>query len=251
MICCITDMFTYRYCEKATFLLKSFSGTYSLAVLIRAISVNQLRSPQKCNSSGVMWLKPHALAAKHREESGSDQLHQHWQNFFDKSPKVKDSVDMTKASCTRFPTRIKCKHSVRGWGVFTSQSCWLTLKHQLMINMLMNHPFTVLFFTCCYEAIGFDVISAYLNVFFVCFFNNKEFMWRRHAELKPHSWFVEQLNKTVDHSVFLPPDWLDYALNRDVSSPRANSCTFPLQTERASNLVHSYCSPFLHHFMYS
>lgn len=65
--------------KKATFLLKSFPGTYSLAVLIREISANQLRSPQKCNSGWVMWLKPRALAAKHREESGSDQLHQHGQ----------------------------------------------------------------------------------------------------------------------------------------------------------------------------
>lgn len=247
MIWWITDMFTYRHCEKGYIVTP---GAYSLAVLIREISGNQLRRPQKCHSSGVMWLKPRALAAKHREESGSDQLHQHWQNSIDNSPKVKDSVDTTKAPCTRLTARRKRKHSVQGRGVFTSQSCCLTLTHQLMINMLINHPFTVLFFTCWTALMSYQLLWM-LNVFFFFFsiMNSSCEDTVQSQSLTPG--LSKQLNETVDHYVFLPSDWLDCALNRDVSSPRANSCTFPLQTERASNLVHSYCSPFLHHFMYS
>lgn len=59
----------------------------------------------------------------------------------------------------------------------------------------------------------------------------------------------EQLGTAVNRSVFLSPDWLARALNRGRAPPtRAHSCTFPLQTERAANCVHSLC---LHHFMYS
>lgn len=40
-----------------------------------------------------------------------------------------------------------------------------------------------------------------------------------------------QLGMAVNQSVFVASDWLAYALDREVSASRANSCTFPLQTE--------------------
>lgn len=49
--------------------------------------------------------------------------------------------------------------------------------------------------------------------------------------VRSSSWFVMQLSMAVNQSVFVASDWLACALNREVSASRANSCTFPLQTE--------------------